>query len=187
MHELHRVCVRLLAEESSPIRDAEFVSIFHEWIRARALPDLVLIDVADYTHVPDGPGVLLVAHEVSIALGRPDGRLALVVQCRHAMSGEAIDAIASTVRHALRVADRLEAHPSLHGRLTFDRSACRVEANDRLHAPNTDAAAQTMESIVRAAAARVFRSSIESVRRVANDSRERLAVDVALGSAAEMT
>ena len=39
--------------------------------------DHMLIDVADYGHVPQGPGVVLVAHEANIYLDRLDGRTGL--------------------------------------------------------------------------------------------------------------
>lgn len=39
------------------------IKMLHRWIREGAVPG-ILLDVADYAHVPDGPGVLLVGHEV---------------------------------------------------------------------------------------------------------------------------
>ena len=36
--------------------------MFHRWIQTRAV-DGLLIDVADYTHLKDGPQVLLAGHE----------------------------------------------------------------------------------------------------------------------------
>jgi hypothetical protein len=41
--------------------------LFHEWIRTDRLPDETFIDVADYSHLKDGPGVVLVAHRSATA------------------------------------------------------------------------------------------------------------------------
>ena len=38
--------------------------------RTHAVPDHLLIDVADYAHVPNGPGTVLVAHEANIHIDR---------------------------------------------------------------------------------------------------------------------
>jgi hypothetical protein len=40
----------------------EIVPVFHRWITERALGE-VLIDVADYRHVFQGPGITLIGHE----------------------------------------------------------------------------------------------------------------------------
>ena len=40
---------------------ADAVAVFHQWIRDGVCPEM-LIDVADYRHVPAGPGVLLIGH-----------------------------------------------------------------------------------------------------------------------------
>ena len=101
-----RVCVKLFAAEPG-VPDSAFVPIFHEWIRDRAL-GLVLLDVADYTHVPDSPGVMLIAHEAAFSLDRTDGRLGLLAQQRRPIDGGVSTAIAVTLRQALAVADRLE-------------------------------------------------------------------------------
>ncbi|MCG8364404.1 MAG: hypothetical protein MJA27_13865, partial [Pseudanabaenales cyanobacterium] len=37
------------------------INVFHSWIQDQKLDDQ-LIDVADYSHVPEGPGVMLIGH-----------------------------------------------------------------------------------------------------------------------------
>ena len=175
-----RMCVKLYAE-SDALADAALIPVFHEWIRDRAVGG-VLLDVADYTHVPDGPGMVLVAHAVSYALDRSDGRLGLVVQQRRPVDGDVAEAVESAVRGAFDVAAKLEAEPRLHGTLAFDRSVWRVEANDRLRAPNTDAAFEALRPAVLAAAQRVSSGETAVVSRAHNDRRDRLAFVVRVGA-----
>jgi hypothetical protein len=173
---LQRVCVKLYAAGPVAVPDDVFVPIFHEWIRDRSL-DLVLIDVADYAHAPVSPGVMLIAHEATFALDRSDDRFGLLAQRRRPVKGNAGDAIAATLRSALAVAGRLEADPRVAGKLAFDVTTPRIEANDRLRAPNTDRAFDEFVPFVRAAIAMVHPGSTATITRVANDQRERLAVD----------
>ena len=179
--DLQRVCVKVYASRAE-VGDQEFVPIFHEWIRNHALEGLVLFDVADYAHVPESPGVVLVAHEAHFALDRSDGRFGLLVQRRVNQGKPGAEVIATTVGQALQVIDALEADPRLAGRLGFDRSTLRVEANDRLRAPNTDEGWQAFEPVVTAALARTRGVSGASVVRVRNDPRDRLTAEVKLAA-----
>ena len=60
---------------------AAAIPVFHRWIQQQALPGL-LLDVADYRHVPEGPGVVLVAHEAIYGLDQGGGRLGLLYNRR---------------------------------------------------------------------------------------------------------
>jgi hypothetical protein len=178
-----RVCVKLYSTEPG-IPDSTFVPIFHEWIRGRAL-GMVLLDVADYTHVPDSPGVMLIAHETTFSLDRSDGRFGLLAQQRRPIVGNADDAIATTLRQALLVADRLEADRRLAGRLAFDRTSIRIEANDRLRSPNSEIGFAAFEPWARTGVSRVYpHASIRAIP-LAAPPRERLAIDVEILAASE--
>jgi hypothetical protein len=76
------------------------------------------------------------------------------------------------------VAQRLASDARLAGRLRFDTTALRVEANDRLRAPNTEEGWRAFEPLVRAAAATALGAKRTTVARVQNDPRDRLAADV---------
>lgn len=54
---------------------------FTKWIQNSSLPG-VLIDVADYSHMFEGPGVILVAHEYIFSLDQQDGFNGLKVAYR---------------------------------------------------------------------------------------------------------
>lgn len=186
MNGLYRVCVKIFATEHQIEDDAAlFVPIFHEWIRDQVL-DLVVLDVADYAHAPESPGIMLVCHEASFSLDRSDGRFGLMVQRRTPVDGGAVDAVASTMRLAVEVAARLERDSRVAGKLRFDPSRLRVEANDRLLAPNSDAGYHDFGPVVRRAAAAAFSGTGPIVERVDNDSRDRLAVDVSVESVGDV-
>src|SRR5215467_3209595 len=135
MSGIGRVYVKIYAPEPA-VPDDRFVPIFHRWIRQRTLGS-VLIDVADYTHVPDGPGVVLVGHDTAFSLDRSDGRFGLVAQGRRPFAGDATDGVVDTLQALFAVADALERDVS-EARLHLDRTRIRIEGNDRLRAPNSD-------------------------------------------------
>jgi hypothetical protein len=75
--ESSKLSVKFYVEESSQLKLADIVPVFHSWIQFHSIPDHLLIDVADYAHVPDGPGIVLVSHEANFYLDRFDSRLGL--------------------------------------------------------------------------------------------------------------
>lgn len=179
---LYRVCVKLYSPEATESGGdaAVYVPIFHEWIREQRL-DLVLIDVADYAHAPDSPGIMLISHEASFALDRADGRFGLLVQRRTPIEGTPADAVATTFRHAVEAATLLQDDPRLAGRLDFDAANPRIEANDRLRIPNSDEGFRLFEPVVREGVAAVRPGANVRISRVENDPRDRLAVQVRIG------
>jgi hypothetical protein len=172
----YRACVKVYASESKVEDDAAlFVPIFHEWIRDGAL-DMVMLDVADYAHAPDSPGIVLVCHEVSFSMDRSDGRFGILAQRRTPVDGTPEDAVARTLGHTLEVAKKLQADPRVSKVLKLDVSNVRVESNDRLRLPNSDAGYAVFAPMVTEAVHRVT-GSWPAVSRVANDPRDRLAVE----------
>ncbi|HLL88982.1 MAG TPA: hypothetical protein VK324_06740 [Tepidisphaeraceae bacterium] len=113
---------------------AAFVPVFHKWIQQHALPDHLLIDVADYAHVPAGPGSLVVAHEANVHMDRTDGRLGVLYVRKQPFAAAATfrDRLRQTIVNTLVAADRLE--QDVPG-LRFRTDEVWVRVHDRLHAP----------------------------------------------------
>jgi len=86
------------------------IPVFHRWIQQGSVPG-TLIDVADYQHVPAGPGVVLVTHEAYYGLDQSKDRLGLLYTRRTAMDGAVADRIRGAVEAALQACDLLEREP----------------------------------------------------------------------------
>ena len=124
---------------SQPLRNAEvdmeqYVAVFHEWIRQSALGGL-LIDVASYTHVPNGPGVLLIGHELDYGVRITLGRVELT--CRHKRDPAAEgNALKRCLRQLLQAAQLLESASKLSEPPSFHASEFVFRSNDRLRCAN---------------------------------------------------
>ena len=66
----------------------KLVPVFHEWIRVKKIPDELLIDVADYAHVPQGPGVVLIGHQSDYYLDVADKRPGLLYSRKRGFEGD---------------------------------------------------------------------------------------------------
>lgn len=120
------------APEVSP-REAAIRS-FHRFIQQKVLDEL-LIDVADYGHVPSGPGVMLIGHEAHYALDASDGRPGLLYSRKRALEGSFESRLHHAFGRLLGFAELLEAEAELGIVPRLDLWTLRF--NDRLRAPNT--------------------------------------------------
>jgi len=137
--------LKFFLDDASGVELEEFIPVFHDWIQTQQLEEL-LIDVADYRHVPQGPGVVLIAHDAHYVMDLTDERLGLLYSRRRETHPsrcaiETVEDRLKSVWHcALTACQRLAAHPALHGRLQFRGNELLLRCNDRLQAPNTTAA-----------------------------------------------
>ena len=177
---LVKLDLKVLAAASAEVEAEEFIPVFHRWITERVLPEL-LIDVADYSHVPEGPGVLLIGHDAQYAYDLSRGKPGLLYSRRRETSAElqGIDTldrrIESLLACAFRACDLIEAEPGLEGRVAFDRSRVELRVNDRLFPRTDDAAATLAAALERALAAAGVREGDApvEVKRI-GEPRERL-------------
>ena len=167
--DIVRIGAKLYAENPEVVDLAAYIPLFHGWIQARDL-DGVPIDVADYAHVPDGPGVMLIGHEADRSLDLGEGRPGIVYQRKRDLEGPLEERIALVIAQAARTADRIESEPAAGG-VRFGRDEILLRFNDRLDAPNDDATLEALRPAIEAALARVCAGRVAAVERVAEDPR----------------
>lgn len=136
--QLRRIGAKFFLRDGAALHPRDLVPVFHRWIQTRALSDL-LIDVADYDHVADGPRVVLVGHEGNYSLESSDGRTALCYAGKRPGGANLDDRIVSVIRSVARAARLLEEDSDLGRAIEFDGGELLLFANDRLRAPNSEA------------------------------------------------
>ena len=110
--------------------------MFHRWIREQAIPEL-LIDVADYAHVPAGPGIMIIGHEAHYSVDNRENRLGAAVQPARRVGWFDAGAHRAGLRSgtwAARTTRRR--NPKSGGHCNFDEHDVEIWVNDRLLAPN---------------------------------------------------
>ncbi|MBI3473965.1 MAG: hypothetical protein HY013_21635 [Candidatus Solibacter usitatus] len=142
---VQHVKAKIFARESSGIDLGEAIPVFHQWIQKNSGEEL-LIDVADYRHVPGGPGVMLIGHDAHWSLDSARNRLGLVYNRRTAMEGSTGEKLRQAVGAALEACRRLEQEAPFRGKLVFDGGECEIAINDRLLAPNTEETYRALKS-----------------------------------------
>ena len=181
----HRLSVKFFFEELS-IDVESFIPVFHRWIRENVVPNELLLDVADYKHIVDGPAILLVGHEADYVVDLTDAKPGLMYVRKRDAGSDLSDALGTTLSQALNGVKLTESDVELKGKLKLRTDAATIVLLDRLNYPNTAngdgamaTAAQTQLSVDLAP---LFGDDA-TVTRVDNDAREPLTFELHAPSA----
>jgi rhodanese-related sulfurtransferase len=114
--------------------------VFHRFIQ-RGLVEGLILDVADYRHVPTGPGVRLVGHDIDYGVNEESFTVV-----RKRCSG---DPVATQLRDALRMGLGAMAAIDEDGELdvAFDRSRFTLAAPERRLGPREQLAAELLAAV----------------------------------------
>jgi hypothetical protein len=170
--DLHKFGIKFFAADAEKLDILKLIPMYHRWIQQDALEDL-LIDVADYSHVPAGPGIMLIAHEGNYALDETGHERGVVYYSKHRLAGELPERFALVARKALKSALLMSEDEDLQGALKLPGNRLQFFANDRLVAPNTDAAYDELEPAFRAFLERLYGEAPFTLKRE-TDRKERL-------------
>ena len=169
---LQRFGLKLFADPASAGAPSTIVPVFHKWIQERAVPGL-LIDVADYTHLVDGPSVLLVAHEANYAIDETGGRPGLSYTRKQPLDGTFGERLAVAAAALIAAARRLEQDTSrmTGGGITFLGNEIEFAANDRLAAPRTADTESALRNELAAFGSRIFEGADVEVQPLDDPAR----------------
>lgn len=172
--DLQKINVKFFVEPPDRAPLADFIDLFHGWIQST---DGIYHDVADYTHMQEGPGVLLVADDANVGIDESENRRGLLFSRKKPLTGSNQEKLVAVLRAALENCRRLEDETQSKGSIRFSGNEVTVAINDRLQAPNTDDTFNEVRSDIEAAAQQLFGGATFTLQRDA-DARKRFNVIV---------
>lgn len=134
---LQHVNVKFFVKNADAIDLADAIGVFQKWIQEDKIDDL-LIDVADYQHVPEGPGIMLIGHNAFYSLDNNEGRLGVLYNRRTVGGSGSQDSVKEAIEKVRQFCQMLTKEECFAGKLEFDDSHLQVIINDRRIAPNND-------------------------------------------------
>jgi len=174
--DLHKFGIKFFAD-AAKLDLLKLIPMYHRWIQQNALEDL-LIDVADYSHVPAGPGIMLIAHEGNYALDETGHERGVVYYSKHRLAGDLSERFALVASKTLKAARLMSEDEQLKGAQKVPGNRLQFFANDRLVAPNTDAAYAELEPALRSFLDKLYAGTQYTLTREVADPKERLSVRV---------
>jgi hypothetical protein len=142
--DLQRIQVKLLSNAPASLDLNPFIEIFGRWRADRNHP-AGWVDLADYAHVPRGPGIVLVGFNANFSFdmtadsngtGETPGILYFT---KKGLSGSHLERIAASLRSCLDLSKRLVAEREFPKNIQLRANELEIRFPDRLLTPNTAA------------------------------------------------
>lgn len=171
-----RFSVKYFVQGELPFELSALIPVFHRWIQEHTVEGL-LIDVADYKHVYQGPGIMLIGHEGDYSLDMRGGRAGLLYTRKQAPQPTLTDDLKLAFRLAGNAARKLETENTLNG-VRFDYDAAEIAFLDRLATPNTPEIFEQVRASIEEAAAALYPSNPVQITSIEQDRRKSLTVRI---------
>ena len=169
---IQHINIKLYLENPETINLADYAAVFNTWIQEQRLEEL-LIDVADYLHVYNGPGIMLIGYEADYSLDNRAGRLGLLYNRKAQLEGTTQEKLIQAVGAALTAARILEQENGLK----FIGSEAQLIVNDRLLVPNISETFANLEADLKVFFDRLYAGATYALTHNA-DPRERFTVNL---------
>jgi hypothetical protein len=166
--DLQKLNVKFFVEPPNAVSLKEFIEIFHGWIQAT---DGEYHDVADYSHMQAGPGIVLVAQDANVSIDETKNRRGLLFSQKSPVTGSNPEKFRAAFRSALENCRKLEEEPALRGRLRFAANEAAVSLNDRLLGTNTEGLYEEFKAELEPVAKELFGGAGVSFERDADPRR----------------
>ena len=180
--ELQKLGVKFFVESLHAVPLTDFIEIFHGWIQAT---DGIYHDVADYSHMQAGPGIVLVANDANLHIDETGGRRGLLYSRKAPLSGTNQEKLRTVFRLALENCRKLEEEPALRGKIRFTANEAAISLNDRLLGSNTEESFQELKREVGPFAKQLF-GDAEVRFECDEDPRQRLNVHLKTSAAVDL-
>lgn len=161
----HRISVKLYLDGPAALDPEAVVAPFHRYIREDAIGGIP-IDVARYAHVVNGPGVLVVGHQLDYAIDMSEGRPGITVTRKRDGEGSFADRVGELAREAARLSLLLQDEPGIGPNARVGTGEVLVTILDRYEAPNDDETLLRAEPALREALGALSGGGDPSVERV---------------------
>ena len=173
----HRISVKFFVTEPDRVDLDAIIPVFHQWIQQSAVPGM-LIDVADYRHMTNGPGVLLVGQDVDYAMDLGGGRPGLLHTSKRSSIDRLGERLADAFNAGLLACTLLSADAALGGAIRFHTDQVELTLMDRLAAPNRAATFDEFRGEIETFVDALYEGTSWSIERDEEDERRCLTVRI---------
>lgn len=170
----NRLGVKFNLKREPALAAGDIVPIFQRWIQEHTV-DGMLIDVIDYKHVPEGPGVILIADEGDYAYDFSDRQIGLHYIRKRNLPEILSDALLLAFRLALGAALCLE--DEAPGDIEFDFSRAKISFLDRQRYRNDQSRYAALQNELSAIFAEIYGGGV-TLERAYDDPRLSFALRV---------
>ena len=166
--DLQRIQIKIASDLRVGLRLDPFVTIFGRWRNEQHPADW--IDLADYAHLPRGPGIVLVGQRCSVAFDLADPGPGILYTARKGLTGSHAERLCSAFAWCLDLSKRLSAEPEFPQDVRLRTGMLELRFNDRLETPDTPETDAELRPVVAQVLDQLFGSGGYDLQRCSDDS-----------------
>ena len=174
--DLQKFGIKLYLNTNDNFKSKDFIPVFHNWIQEKVVSEHLLIDVADYSHIKDGPGVMLIAHEGHFCLDQEEHKAGIMYMRRSHFRGNFTERFINVFSIVIQAAKRLTDN-NINKKIDFSRDLFRFISNDRRVVENTSINQSVYQDEVQKALKDMYPNSKWEYKDISNEN-ERMAFTV---------
>jgi len=148
-HDLQRIQIKMAVVVPPDLGLDPLVGIFARWRQDKEHP-AEWVDLADYAHVPQGPGIVLIGKRGNLSLDF-SGFPGILYAAKKGLGGTPVERILSALRSCLELCHRLTAEPEFPAGVEVQTGTLSIAFNDRLETPNDAATDQALRPAIQQA------------------------------------
>jgi len=133
--DLQRIQIKIAADSPAGLSLDPFLVIFGRWRKEKHPADWV--DLADYAHLPRGPGIVLIGHRCSVAFDLADPGPGILYTARKGLTGSHAERLGAAFEWCFEFAKRLTGEPEFPKGVRLRAGSLELRFNDRLETPDT--------------------------------------------------
>lgn len=152
---LQKISLKLFVDVPGTLPLEPFLPIFARW-RENKTHASGWVDLADYAHVRNGPGVMIIGHQGNLGMDLTDPGPGILYCNKKDLEGTTEERVLDTFRRTLPLARALTAEPEYPKQLAPRPGFWELVVNDRMQAPNTDETEAALRPGIDAALERIF-------------------------------
>jgi hypothetical protein len=133
--DLQRIQIKIAANSPAGLSLDPFLVIFGRWRKEKHAADWV--DLADYAHLPRGPGIVLVGQRCNVAFDLADPGPGILYTAKKGLTGSHAERLSAVFEWCLEFAKRLTAEPEFPKDVRLRAGSLELRFNDRLDTPDT--------------------------------------------------
>ena len=169
----HKISVKLYRNQGHDVAPETWFQPFNTWISAHDGAD-VMLDVADYSHVPAGPVSILLGHQYDISIDDSDHKRGLLYNRKFPQADNFADQLSAAIRSACETCQRLQAEGD---NVSFRGNEIRLILNDRLNSPNTSDTLNAIQDDLNSLLSKLYEGADVAIER-REDPKQRFTLDI---------
>ena len=147
IRDLQRIQIKILSDAPAGLNLDPFLKIFGRWRTEKEHP-AEWVDLADYAHVPRGPGIVLIGQRCNLAFDLADPAPGIFYAAKKRLTGSHLERILAAMKSCLELSKRLVEEEEFPQGLNLRTDSFELRFSDRLETPNTAATDQELRPAV---------------------------------------